>query len=157
VNIIDDSMDQPNGIAISPKFPNSTARTVYITDTGAVEGTIIQSLGSQGTPFNTTGKRTIYAFDLSTDGMSISNKRPIYLAQDWVPDGLKVAANGYVVAGAGKGVDVVDPQGTLLVRIQTNFTVQNFAWAGSDYKDFWLFGNSGVARVKWDLAGQELK
>jgi hypothetical protein len=63
-----------------------------------------------------------------------------------------------LVTGAGKGVDVVDPNdGSVLVRIQTNFTVQNFAWTGADYKDLWMVGNSGVARVKWELAGQELK
>ncbi len=63
-----------------------------------------------------------------------------------------------IVTGAGHGVDVVDPSdGALLVRIQTNFTVQNFAWTGKDYKGFWLMGNSGVARVKWNLQGQELK
>jgi hypothetical protein len=69
---------------------------VYISDTGAIEGTIVQALGPQGSPFNTTGKRTVYAFDLTDNGKHIINKRPIYLAQDWVPDGLKVAANGYV-------------------------------------------------------------
>ena len=69
---------------------------MYISDTGAIQGTILQSLGPQGSPFNTTGKRTIYAYDLSPDGNHILNRRPIYLAQDWVPDGLKVAGNGYV-------------------------------------------------------------
>ena len=71
-------------------------RTVYITDSGAIAGPILQSIGSQGTTFNTTGKRTVYAFDLTADGNQVVNKRPIYLAQDWVPDGLKVAGNGYV-------------------------------------------------------------
>lgn len=56
--------------------------------------------------------------------MNIANKRPIYLAQDWIPDGLKCAANGMVLTGAGYGVDVLDEFGTLLVRIQTNYTVQ---------------------------------
>jgi sugar lactone lactonase YvrE len=119
--------------------------------------------------------RTVYAYDLTRDGNFIVNKRAIYLAQDWVPDGLKVAGNGYVckssfelgivekrlmitVTGAGKGVDIIDPSdATLLVRISTNFTVQNFAWTGEDYEDLWIVGNSGVARVKWNLAGQELK
>ena len=63
-----------------------------------------------------------------------------------------------IVTGAGKGVDVIDPSdGTLLVRISTNFTVQNFAWTGANYEDLWIVGNSGVARVRWELAGQELK
>jgi hypothetical protein len=71
-------------------------RTVYITDSGAVAGPILQSIGPQGTTFNTTGKRMVYAYDLTPDGNHIVNKRPIYLSQDWIPDGLKVARNGYV-------------------------------------------------------------
>jgi hypothetical protein len=95
VSIVEDSIIQPNGIAIAPEVKGSP-RTVYISDTGAIEGPIVQSLGPQGSPFNTTGKRTVYAFDLSGNGKHLLNKRPVYLAQDWVPDGLKVAGNGYI-------------------------------------------------------------
>jgi hypothetical protein len=61
------------------------------------------------------------------------------------------------VTGAAKGVDVLDEDGTLLVRVQTNFTVQNFAWTGSRWEDLWIVGNGGAARVKWNLPGQELR
>ncbi|KAI9841698.1 MAG: hypothetical protein M1837_000430 [Sclerophora amabilis] len=151
VNIVDDSIVQPNGIAIAPD-----GKTIYISDTGAVAGPYAMSVGSQGATFNTTNKRTIYAFDSSEDGMWIGNKRPIYLSQDWVPDGLKVARNGYIVTGAGKGVDVLDTYGTLLVRVQTNYTVQNFAWTGPDYKTLWVMGQGGISKVEWNLQGQEL-
>lgn len=74
------------------------------------------------------------------------------------PKPIQGDANSCKVAGAGSGVDIVDPDdGALIMRIQTNFTVQNFAWTGTDYMDFWLMGNSGIARVKWNLQGQELK
>jgi sugar lactone lactonase YvrE len=97
VSIVDDSIIQPNGIAFSPLPGTRGAKqTVYITDSGAVEGTTQQSIGPQGTKFNTTGKRTVYAFDQTSNGKHLINKRPLYLAQDWVPDGLKVAANGYI-------------------------------------------------------------
>jgi hypothetical protein len=62
------------------------------------------------------------------------------------------------VTGTGMGVDVIDPsEGTLILRIHTNYTVQNFAWTGTDYQDFWLMGQGGVSRVKWNLQGQVLK
>jgi len=96
----------------------------------------------------------VYEYDLTPDGNHIISKRPIWFAQDWIPDGLKIARNGYVVAGTGKGVDIIDPSDSaLLVRIQSNFTVQNFAWTRSDYEDLWIVGQSGVARVKWGLQG----
>ncbi|KAI9801314.1 MAG: hypothetical protein M1833_002884 [Piccolia ochrophora] len=151
VHIVDDSLVQPNGIALSPD-----ERTMYISDTGAVNGLSSPYLPSTPATFNTTGKRTVYAFDLSPDGTHLTNKRPIYLSQDWVPDGLKVARNGYVVTGAGKGVDVLDPTGTPLVRIQTNYTVQNFAWTGAEFRTLWLMGQGGISRVEWNLQGPEL-
>ena len=85
------------------------------------------------------------------------NKRAIYLSQDGVPDGLKVADNGYVVTGTGSGVDVLDDGGRLLVRVQTNYTVQNFVWAGEELKTLWLMGEGGISKVEWELKGQELK
>lgn len=94
---------------------------------------------------------------MSSDGTRISNKRPIYLAASFLPDGLKVAANGYVVTANGKGVDVLDPLGQLLVTVQTNYTVNNFAFTGPELKTMWLMGLGGVSKVDWNLAGQELK
>ena len=56
------------------------------------------------------------------------------MAPDWIPDGVKVAANGVVLTAAGPGIDVLDAAGNILVRIQTNFTVQNLAFSGRDLK-----------------------
>lgn len=150
VTIIDDTLQQPNGIALSPDGKN-----VYISDTGAVSGSILQS-GPPGSPFNQTGPRTIYKYDRVDNGTHITGKRPVWYAQDWVPDGLKVAANGYIVTGAGYGVDILDPYGVLVARIQTNYIVQNFAWVGEDLTEFWLMGQGGISRVRWNLKGQDL-
>ena len=100
--------------------------------------------------------RAIYAFDVSPDGTRVSNKRPIWLDPDYVPDGLKVSDNGYVVTGNGRGVDVLDPNGQRIVTVQTNYTVQNFAWTGPELKTLWLMGQGGISKVEWELKGQEL-
>ena len=152
VYLVEDSLIQPNGIAISP-----SGGTIYISDTGAEDGSIAAGGGGQGTTFTPTGKRAIYAYTVGEKGTSLVNKRPFYLSQDRIPDGLKVARNGYVVTGSGQGVDVLDEDGTLLVRVQTNYTVQNFAWTGSDLNTLWLMGNGGISQVEWNLQGQELK
>jgi sugar lactone lactonase YvrE len=149
--LIDDTMQQPNGIAFSPD-----GGTLYISDTGAVTGTIDPNLGSHGTSFNTTGKRAIYAFDVTNNGTRISNKRSFYLAQDWVPDGLKASQEGLVLTGSGHGVDILDDVGQLLIRIQTNYTVQNFAWTGENLTTLWLMGNNGISKVEWNITGQRL-
>jgi len=152
VNIVEDSILQPNGIAISPD-----ASTVYIADSGAYSGSIVQAYGPGLAGFNQTGKRTVYAFDMSADGTYITNKRAIWYAQDWLPDGLKVARNGYVVTATGMGLDILDPEGTLLVRVQTNYTVQNFAWTGPNLSTLWMCGEGGISKVEWALQGQVLK
>lgn len=151
VTLVEDTLIQPNGIALAPN-----ARTVYISDTGAVSGPITPFLPPQGSSFNATDKRTVYAFDLSDDATYLTNKRAFYLSPDWAPDGLKVARNGYVIAGTGQGVDVLSASGELLVRVQTNYTVQNFAWVGEELREFWLMGEGGISRVRWGLQGQEL-
>ena len=132
---------------------------MYISNTGADAGVIGPRFPSiHSATFNATGKRTVYKYDIVDDGMALVNKRTIYLAQGWAPDGLKVAANGMVVTATGKGVDVLDEFGTSIVRIQTNYTVQNFAWAankmeGGRLTELRMMGNGGISRARSALEG----
>ena len=151
VVLIDDTLAAPNGLDFSPD-----GTTLYISDTGGVGGTYGPGYLGAGTQFNTTGPRTIYAFDVDASGTKVNNKRSFYLSQDWVPDGVKVAANGVVLTGSGSGVDVIAPTGELILRIQTNYTVQNFAWTGKELSTLWIMGNDGVSRVEWGLVGKKL-
>lgn len=68
-----------------------------------------------------------------------------------------MAANGYILTANGYGIDVLDPHGQVLFVIQTNYTVQNFAWTGPELKTLWMMGQGGISKVEFDLAGQELK
>ncbi|KAB8069552.1 hypothetical protein BDV29DRAFT_194807 [Aspergillus leporis] len=155
--IANDEMRSPNGIALSPD-----RRHIYITDTEAAGFSApisldVASPGKAGILYNGTGKRAIYKFDLVDGGRAIVNKRPIYYdAIGSVPDGLKVARNGYVVTATGNGLSVMDEYGDMIVRVQTNFTVNNFVWTDAGgYREVWLVGQGGVARLKWGLQGQE--
>jgi sugar lactone lactonase YvrE len=153
VSVIDDSLQYPNGIALSP-----SGRTLYISDTGAGSGPIDGRLpaSARKLTYNTTGARTVYAYDISADGTYATNKRPFYRSQDYVPDGLKVARNGYVLTATGHGVDILDEQGTLLVRIQTSYIAVNFQWTGDDLETLWIVGIGAISRVEWGLKGQIL-
>ena len=155
--VVNDEMHSPNGIALSPD-----RRHIYITDTAAagLKAPITLDLPSPGVGallFNATGKRAIYKFDLVDKGHAITNKRPIYYdAIGGVPDGVKVARNGHVVTATGNGLSVMDDYGDMILRVQTTFTVNNFIWSDADdYREVWMTGQGGVARLKWNLQGQK--
>lgn len=147
VQLISDDFDQPNGIAFSPD-----GQTVYMSDTGA--DTITDD--DRTLRYISHGRRTLYAADVLPSGTGFVNRRTIFLSQDRVPDGVKVARSGYVVTATGSGVDVLDPLGVQVLRVQTDFTVLNLVWAGKDNTDLWLVGYGKVARVQWALEGPRL-
>lgn len=150
--MVEDSVDQPNGIGFSPNY-----KTLYVADSGAAGGTYQQELGPQGPVFNMTGKRNIYAYDVAPDGNSLRNKRVIYQIPNSFPDGLKAARNGYIVTAAGNGLDIMDEYGTVLVRAQMNYTVLNFAWTGKDLDTIWAMGFEGVSEVRLNLPGPTIR
>ena len=142
-------MKQPNGIAFSPD-----QKTVYISDTGAITPEIVQQYGMLGyMNFNTTSPHTVYAFDVLPSGNAIANKRPIYLSKQWIPDGVKVARNGYLLTATGGGVDILDEEGTLLVTVKTNYTAVNVNWSGMGFETLWIVGVGGVSEITFDLPG----
>ena len=175
VSIIDNGLVEPNGIAFS-----LDQKTLYVGDSGAIYSSIYGPPDAPvitPIPYNATQPRTVYAYDVrdSPVGKYAINRRPFWVTQESIPDGLKVAANGYVLVAAGKGyvvilkkllavmlidlqrsVDVLDEWGTYILRVTTNFTVNNFAFAGRDLKQLWMVGQRGVAMVKWELQGVAL-
>ena len=160
MQILSDTFVSPNGIAFSPD-----GLTVYITDTSvdaisispSANATAPASASTPRSSYTPWNRKTVYALDVVGRGVGLANPRALFLAQDRVPDGIKLARNGYVVTATGHGVDVLDPAGVPIVRVQTNFTVVNLAWAGEGLEDLWLVGVGGVARVRWSLPGHELK
>lgn len=50
-------------------------------------------------------------------------------------------------------VDVLDCDGSYILRIVTSFRVNNIQFAGRDLKQLWLTGNGAIARVEWELEG----
>ena len=160
MQILTDTFVSPNGIAFSPD-----GLTVYITDT-SVDAISISPPANASDPASASvphstyipwNRKTIYALDVVDQGVGLANPRALFLGQDRIPDGIKLARNGYIATATGHGVDVLDPAGIPIVRVQTNFSVINLAWAGEGLEDLWLVGVGGVARVKWNLPGHELK
>lgn len=102
VQIVDTGLIEPNGISISPD-----EKTLYVADSGAGYSTIYNPPGTPLPPlrYNATDPRIIYAYDTreTPAGKILLNRRPIWLTQEFLPDGLRVARNGYVLVAAGEG------------------------------------------------------
>lgn len=147
VSVVDASVGIPNGIALSPD-----ERTLYISDTSVTNFTDADPDVIPRYTFGATAGKSLYAFDTvdSPAGKYLVNKRPIWYPEEFAVDGLHVARNGYLVGASGLGVDVLSQWGELLVRVQTDFLVNNIQFVE---KQLWLFGQGKIARVKWNLEG----
>ena len=149
VNIVEDTLKEPSSIALSP-----SGSTMYISDAAAGTGSLA-GRNSTGLVYNATKSHTVYAYDVahSPGVIYLQNKRAIYKTMDWFPEAIKTSAEGYILVAAGKGIDVLNPWGTLVLKVQTNFTVKNFVWTGSNLTSLWIFGVGNIAKVQWNLQG----
>ena len=161
IQIVDSSLQHPNGIVFS-----RDGKTLYISDTGLETVGPDASRGKENfydypirIYFTSTLPRNIYAFDVryTPSGAFLSGKRNIFQSLEGSPDGLKVAANGYIVVGSGlsNGADIIDPYGALILRIQTTHPVENVAFTGPDLRTLYLVGIGGITRVEWNLTGPD--
>jgi sugar lactone lactonase YvrE len=165
VQVMDTSLDYPNGIAFS-----RDGRTLYVADSGLESYSPVPTMGPGNfynypirIQFNSTQPRNVFAWDVRREGGErnqpvMTGKRVVFQALAGAPDGLKVAANGYLVIAGGlaTGVDIADGFGNLIARIQTSHPVENIQWSGDDLKTLWLVGINGFTRVQFDLAGPDL-
>ncbi|KAF2839933.1 lactonohydrolase [Patellaria atrata CBS 101060] len=149
--IVESSLVQPNGIALSPD-----EKTIYITDTGLTEFDMPEHVLPRFS-LNSTGPRYLYAFDLDLEGKGgrvLTEKRVVFLAAEFGTDGVHVAADGSIVGAIRERVDVLSPEGELILQIRSTFVVNNVQFVGPDLDELWLFGYGGVSRVKWNLKGR---
>ncbi|KAH9875835.1 hypothetical protein IAQ61_003300 [Plenodomus lingam] len=168
VSIVDSTLQHPNGITFS-----RDGKTLFVTDSG-LETSGLPGTDNQGPgnfynypiriEFTSTNARNLYAWDIARpDGPSgvprITGKRNIFQSLEGSPDGIKIAANGYLVVASGLslGVDILTADGSVIARIQTNHPVENIAFAGDDLKTLYLVGIGGVSKVEWNLAGPDPK
>ncbi|EKG22535.1 Six-bladed beta-propeller TolB-like protein [Macrophomina phaseolina MS6] len=152
VTVVEDTLVEPNGAQFSPD-----GRTLYLTDTGAGEAVIDPAVDPvPPIKYNSTGKRSIYAFDVDPVRKILTNKRPFHQSMQLAPDGIKVSEDGYVIAATGNGITILSPEGAPVVLVQTNFTVINIAWVGHQREELWAVGKGGIARVRLGLRGPKL-
>jgi gluconolactonase len=98
------NFDQPNGICFSPDESK-----LYVADSG--------------------GPHHIRVFDVRSDN-TLSTGRVFAVINPGVPDGIRTDAAGRLFSSAGDGVQIFDPDGTLLGRILTPESPANLCFGG---------------------------
>ena len=122
LQLLDDTVDYPNGIAFSPD------EAVLYVD-------------------NSNGK-TIYAWDV-IDDTTITNKRQFaVMGGNGGADGMKVDADGYIFATSPQGVNVYTPDGTLIETINVPGQTTNCAWGDADGKTLYMTSGNAVYRMR---------
>jgi gluconolactonase len=128
--LIDDKLDRPNGIALSPD-----EATVYVSDSAT---------------------NTIWAYMLAADG-SASGKRllaDLALAGKLYPvDGLRVDSEGRVLATCPAGVCVIAPDGTRIATLELPIRASNVGWAGPGLSDLYITSGTQVWKVSTRARG----
>jgi gluconolactonase len=115
VRVAADGFVECNGIAFS-----GDGKTAYVTDTGLESDSGIDQ----------TKPATIYAFDIHPQSQAFSNRRVFAYVDTGAPDGISVDSKGNVWAGCGDGVQVWNPEGTLIGKFFLGTTSSNFIFAG---------------------------
>lgn len=135
LQLIDDEMDVPNGIAFSPD-----RKTLYVAD---------------------TRRQQVWAFDIGTDGSPVEKRlfadtnptwdQPAALSR---PDGLKTDDKGNVyVAVVETGVWVFDKNGRHLGVIPLPEQTTNVAFGDADARTLYITAGTGLYRIRLENCG----
>lgn len=103
--------------------------------------------GAQEFGLNLTRPATIYAFNVSADHTTLSNRRLFAYVDTGFPDGIHADVAGNVWAGCGDGLHVWNSQGKLLGKVFIGETSNNFAFGPNGL--LWIFSNKRL----WQVTG----
>ncbi|KAH7038368.1 uncharacterized protein B0I36DRAFT_236248 [Microdochium trichocladiopsis] len=127
----------PNGVAL-----NREETTLYITARGFASA-------------DADGNRNIYQFDLTANQGRIAQPLLFAYSDAGFTDGIKTDKEGRVYGGVTGSVDIFDPQGTLLgkINVAPGDTAVNMAWVKN-----WLYiyGRDKIYRVQLNTVGSQM-
>lgn len=130
VTLVDDTVQQPNGIALSPD-----GRTLYV---GAYGENRVYAYPVR--PDGSTGQRTVFATIASPDGVSVD-----------------CAGNIYWVAHGDGRVHVFSPTGAAIGTISTGPEATNAAFGGADRRTLYITagrtGDYGIYGIRLGVPG----
>ncbi len=148
VELLAHDIDFPNGIAFSPD-----ESVLYVSNT--------RKLGERPDQYwdgEVKQNQLIQAYDVAADG-SLSNSRmfgSMASAEDGVPDGMKVDAEGRVYCTGSGGVWVFAPDGEHLGIIRVPEIPANCAFGGPDFRTMLFTARTSVYSLRMTTPGAAL-
>lgn len=110
---------QPNGVVFNKDFTR-----LYLSDSGDLA--------------------KIMVFDVSADGMTLSNEQDFATCTDGVPDGMAMDALENLWVACGKGAEIFSNDGTRIAKINTPEGAGNLAFGGMDGQSLMITASSSV-------------
>lgn len=130
MTLIDDALERPNGIALSPD-----ESVLYVSDSAT---------------------QKLWAYDLAEDGTA-SNKRLFadlaIEGGEWNVDGMRVDSEGRIYATCPEGICVLAPDGARVATLEMPVRSTNLSWAGEALDELYITAGSEVWRVKTSASG----
>ena len=127
--IVVDSMDRPNGIAFSPD-----ESILYVADTGE--------------------PKNVLAFDVLSDGCSVSNSREFIVVRPGASDGFRCDVEGNFWTSTGDGIHCYTPDGELIGKILVpEQAVANCCFGGEEFKTLYIAGDTTLYSVELAVVG----
>jgi gluconolactonase len=145
VVITEDQIGDPNGPCFSPDY-----KTFYVCSTGKGPG---DTAGGDG---------TIYQWDVSADGKTLSNRRQFTdMVVDGVhcgPDGLRADVQGNLWCSSNgplgySGVLVINPAGKIIGRIRVPEVTANVAFGGSKRNRLFMAASTSLYTLLTNTQG----
>jgi gluconolactonase len=136
LDVVVDSLDKPNGLALSPD-----ESILYVTDSGA---------NQEPDSFYDDRPHRIVAFDVL--GPRLAGERLFADVSPGFPDGIKVDTAGRVYASSFSGVQVFDPSGERLYEIELPGAV-NFTFGGPGRDVLFITADTAIWAAALDAKG----
>jgi len=139
LTVVTGNLQMPNGIAFSPD-----EKILYIIDSGAIQAP---------RTYYYDKPHTIYEFDVSADGKTISNQREFAVVYPGFPDGMRLDAKGNVYSGALDGIHVFNPKGKMIGKIKLPKQTANMTFGGRDNNILFICSSDSVWAIKLNTTG----
>lgn len=136
LRVMADDFESPNGLAFSPD-----EHTLYVAESGK--------------QFDPDPVQFIRAFDVSEDGLELSNAREFHKISPGFADGFRCDEHGNLWSSAGDGVHCISPLGALLGKIKVPDTVSNLVFGGRNRSRMFICSSHILRSIFLNVRGAQ--